>query len=116
VNELVSVPISPWYSIPAAVGLLALTFAFAPGVLLHLGVLIYPKGDVRRQEFRAELYIVPFIKRPFWVAGTLVRCLFEGLPRRLAQRRERRRRERPDDPEAQETHEALPSSVEDRQR
>jgi hypothetical protein len=113
VNELVNVPISPWYSIPAAVGLLALTFALAPGVLLHLGVLIYPKGDARRQEFRAELYMVPFIKRPFWVAGTLVRCLFEGLPRRLAQRRERQRRERTDNPDTQETYETLPSSIDD---
>jgi hypothetical protein len=82
VNELLSVPISPWYTIPAAVGLLALTFVFVPGVLLHLGVLLYPKGHVRRREFTAELYAVPYWKRPFWVAGTLVRCAFEGLPER----------------------------------
>jgi hypothetical protein len=83
VNELVSVPISPWHTVPAAVGLLALTFVFAPGVLLHLGVLIYPKGHDRRREFTAELYTVPFFKRPFWVAGNLVRCIFEGTPERF---------------------------------
>ena len=88
-NELVSVPISPWYTIPAAVGLLALAFAFAPGVLLHLGVLLYPKGDECRAQFTADLYDVPFVERPFWVAGTLVRCLFEGLPRRIGVRRSR---------------------------
>ena len=81
-NELASAPISPWYTVPAAVGLLALTFVFAPGVLLHLGVLIYPMGDERRAQFTADLYDVPFIKRPFWVASTLVRCLFEGVSAR----------------------------------
>lgn len=55
-NELVSVPISPWYTIPAAVGLLALTFVFAPGLLLHLGVLLFPQGHKRRKQFTADLY------------------------------------------------------------
>jgi len=87
VNDLVSAPISPWYTIPASVGLLALTFVFAPGVLLHLGVLIYPKGHARRQEFTAELYAVPYVKRPFWVASALVRCMFEGIPERSRGRR-----------------------------
>lgn len=88
-NELVSVPISPWYTIPAAVGLLALTFVFAPGVLLHLGVLLFPKGHERRKQFTADLYDVPYLRRPFWVASTLVRCLFEGLPARIQLRKRR---------------------------
>lgn len=88
-NELVNVPITPWYAIPAAVGLLALTFAAAPGVLLHLGVLLFPKKDERRKQFTADLYDVPYLKRPFWVAGTIIRCLFEGLPKRVRAFRER---------------------------
>lgn len=82
-TEFFAVPISPWYGIPAGVGILVLTFAFLPGMLLHLGVLIYPKNHDRRREFIAELYEVPFLKRPFWVAGVLVRCAFEGIPERL---------------------------------
>ena len=93
-NELVNAPISPWYTIPAAAGLLALTFALLPGMFVHLAVLIYPKDHPRRREFTAELYTVPYIKRPFWAAGTLVRCLFEGLPERAkASRRHRPNRD-----------------------
>lgn len=89
-NGLVNVPISQWYAIPLAVGLLALTFVFVPGALLYLAVKLFPKEHERRNQFIADLEDVPFVKRPFWVAGALVRCLFEGPPARLKWRRQRR--------------------------
>jgi hypothetical protein len=92
VNELVTASISPWYTIPLSVGLLAFTFAVLPGVVLHLAVLIYPKDHLRRKEFTAELYTVPYRKRPFWVAGNLVRCVFEGVPIRVRSVRSRPKR------------------------
>lgn len=60
-----------------------LVFGFAPGFVLRLIVLAYPKGDPRRRELIAELYIVPRIVRPLWVAEKLEVALFEGVPRRL---------------------------------
>jgi hypothetical protein len=64
--------------------LIVLTFGFAPGFCLRLIVLAYPRNDPRRAELVAEIYAVPRIQRPFWVAEQLEVALFEGLPHRLS--------------------------------
>jgi hypothetical protein len=64
--------------------LVTLMFGFAPGFCLRLFVLAYPREDPRRTELVAELYKVPRIQRPLWVAEQLETVLFEGLPHRLA--------------------------------
>ena len=60
-------------------GVALLVFGFAPGVALRLIVLFYRRGNPRRQELLGELYAVPRIERPFWVAEQLEVALFEGL-------------------------------------
>ena len=45
-----------------------IVYGFAPGFLLRLIVLAYERDDPRRAELIAELYDVPRLKRPFWVA------------------------------------------------
>jgi hypothetical protein len=42
-----------------------LVFGFAPGAVLRLIVLLFPRSDPRRTELRAELYVVPRVGRPF---------------------------------------------------
>jgi hypothetical protein len=64
--------------------LVVLVFGFAPGFCLRLIVLTYPRSDPRRTELIAELYTVPRIQRPLWVAEQLETALFEGVPHRLA--------------------------------
>jgi hypothetical protein len=64
-----------------------LVFGLAPGALLRLIVLAFPRDDPRRRELLGELYAVPRIERPFWVIEQLEVGLFEGLPGRLARRR-----------------------------
>lgn len=64
--------------------LVVLVFGFAPGFCLRLLVLTYPSKDPRRTELIAQLYTVPRIQRPLWVAEQLETALFEGLPHRLA--------------------------------
>ncbi|MGH3784090.1 MAG: hypothetical protein ACRDRO_26595 [Pseudonocardiaceae bacterium] len=61
-------------------------FGFAPGFCLRLIVLAYPRGDPRRTELIAELYAVPRIERPLWVAEQLEVALFEGLSHRVRAR------------------------------
>lgn len=56
-----------------------LIFGFAPGAVLRLIVLFFPRDDPRRRELLGELYAVPRIERPFWVAQQLEIALFEGL-------------------------------------
>jgi hypothetical protein len=60
-----------------------LVFGFAPGFMLRLIVMMYPSHDVRRKELVAELYTIPRVQRPLWVAEQLETALFEGLPRRV---------------------------------
>jgi hypothetical protein len=60
-----------------------IVFGFAPGFCLRLIVLAYPRSDPRRTELIAELYAVPRIQRPLWVAEQLEVALFEGLARRV---------------------------------
>ena len=71
-------------------GVAVLVFGFAPGVALRLIVLFYPRGNPRRQELLGELYAVPTIERPFWVAAQLEVALFEGLGTRFRARRDER--------------------------
>ena len=56
-----------------------LVHGIAPGILLRVIVLAFEKDDSRRQELIAELYAVPFIKRPFWVAQQLETAVSDGL-------------------------------------
>lgn len=71
-------------------GVALLVFGFAPGVVLRLIVLFYRRDDARRRELLGELYAVPRIERPFWVAEQLELALFEGLRDRFKVWRDRR--------------------------
>jgi len=75
--ELVRDGALPWFL------LTLLVFGFAPGFVLRLLVLLYPKRNPRRRELVAELYEVPRIERPMWVAEQIEVALFEGLAIRL---------------------------------
>jgi uncharacterized protein DUF2314 len=66
-----------------ALGIALLIFGFAPGAILRLIVLAFPRDDPRRQELLGELYAVPRIERPFWVAEQLEVALVEGLGQRI---------------------------------
>lgn len=59
-----------------------LIFGFAPGFLLRLLVMIYPREDPRRRELVAELYALRRLERPLFVAEQLETVLFEGVPGR----------------------------------
>jgi len=59
-------------------------FGFAPGALLRLIVLAFPRDDPRRRELLAELPTVARTERPFWVFEQLERALFEGIGERVA--------------------------------
>jgi Sigma-70 factor, region 1.1 len=60
-----------------------LVFGFAPGAVLRLIVLAFPRNDPRRRELLAELYAVPRLVRPYWVFEQLEVALFEGLGERI---------------------------------
>lgn len=70
--------------------LVVVVFGLAPGLCLRLIVLAYPRSDPRRAELIAELYAVPRIQRPLWVAEQLEVALFEGLGHRVSAARRRR--------------------------
>jgi hypothetical protein len=55
-----------------------LVHGIAPGLLLRVIVLAFDDPD-RRQELIAELYAVPFIQRPLWVAQQLETALSDGI-------------------------------------
>jgi hypothetical protein len=69
-----------WPTVLIALGV----FGFAPGAVLRLIVLAYRREDPRRRELISELYHVPRIERPFWVAEQLETALFDGCRGRLA--------------------------------
>jgi hypothetical protein len=73
-----------------ALGMAILVFGFAPGAVLRLLLLIYPRGNPRRKELIGELYAVPRVERPFWVAEQFEIAIFEGLRDRFAAWRLRR--------------------------
>jgi hypothetical protein len=64
-------------------GIALVVFGFAPGALLRLIVLAFPRDDPRRDELLGELYAVPRFERPFWVVEQLEVALVEGLGQRL---------------------------------
>lgn len=66
-----------------------LVFGFAPGFVLRLLVLLYPKSDSRRPELHAELYRMPRVERPMWVAEQIETALFEGIAERRRAARDR---------------------------
>lgn len=76
-------------ALPVLIGTLAV-FGFTPGFVLRMIVLLYPKGDPRRRELVAELYMMRRIERPMWVAEQIETGLFEGIGARRRARRSRR--------------------------
>lgn len=64
--------------------LFLLVFGVMPGVVLRIIVLAHPRDSGRRKELIAELYAVPRVQRPLWVAEQLELALTEGLVGRLA--------------------------------
>ncbi|TCK25432.1 hypothetical protein EV378_1240 [Pseudonocardia endophytica] len=59
-----------------------LVFGLAPGLVLRIVVLCYPKGDPRRRELVAELYVLSFVHRPLWVMQQVETAVFEGVAAR----------------------------------
>jgi hypothetical protein len=51
-----------------AVLMALLIFGFASGAVLRVIVLAFERDDLRRRELLGELYHVPRVERPFWVA------------------------------------------------
>jgi Uncharacterized protein conserved in bacteria (DUF2314) len=60
-----------------------IVFGFAPGAVLRLVVLAFPRDDPRRYELLAELHAVPRMERPFWVLEQFEVALFEGIGGRI---------------------------------
>jgi lipopolysaccharide/colanic/teichoic acid biosynthesis glycosyltransferase len=60
----------------------ALFIGAAPVIATKLIVRLYPPNSARRQELLAELFVVPFRERLFWVGQCLVLGLTEGLSQR----------------------------------
>lgn len=77
---------SPW---PLLVALVV--FGFAPGAVLRVIVLAFPRDDPRRRERLGELYSVPRLERPLWVFEQLDRALIEGLLTRYRRRQAAKR-------------------------
>jgi hypothetical protein len=73
-------------------GTAVLVFGSAPGVVLRMILFCYDRNNPRRQELLSELYDVPRIERPFWVAEQLELALFEGLRDRIKPLSERKPR------------------------
>lgn len=78
-------------------------FGFAPRTVLRVLLLAFPRGDVRREELRAELDAVPRAERPFWVLEQLEVALFEGIPTQIRRAIARRRDQDPQDGPEPET-------------
>jgi len=72
-----------WPTLMAAL----LIWGFAPGAVLRVIVLLFPKDDPRRRELLGELYAVPRPERPFWVIEQLEVGLFEGLRHRSGRKK-----------------------------
>ncbi|WP_258369088.1 hypothetical protein [Curtobacterium sp. MCPF17_046] len=66
----------------AGLGVAVIVFGFAPGLVLALIVRLIPDLE-RRHELQAELYAVPYWKRPFWVAEQFEVALRVGLSPRI---------------------------------
>lgn len=99
-NDLVDALAATSYHVPVGALIFGLTFGLAPGLLLRVVVLLYPKGNPRRTELLAELYTEKgkraYLDRVVWVFEQLELALCEGLPQRAAIVRRARRRRRAD--------------------
>ncbi|MGW3997980.1 hypothetical protein ACWEF6_31205 [Amycolatopsis sp. NPDC004772] len=82
--------------LPGSLLVAVLIFGFVPGFVLRIAVLLYPRGDERRRELLAELYAMPRIVRPFWVAEQFETALFEGSKERIEARKSRREKKSPE--------------------
>lgn len=71
--------VAGWETLLVAV----LVLGVLPGAALRVIVRAFPKEDPRRRELQAELYVVPWWERPFWVAQQLEVAVFEGLGGRI---------------------------------
>lgn len=72
---------------PGVLLLAIVIFSIAPGLVLRLTVLLYPKNDERRKELIAELYAMPRLQRPFWVGEQFETAIFDGLQARRVDKR-----------------------------
>lgn len=70
----------PW----ASLLLFLLVFGVMPGIVVRLIVRAHPRDTGRREELIAELYSIPPLRRPLWVAEQLELALTEGLVQRLS--------------------------------
>jgi hypothetical protein len=86
-------------------------FGFAPGFCLRLIVLVYPREHPRRRELVAELYELPYVKRPIWVVSQLETALFEGVPARFSELWRRLRRTTKPKPEREPEPEPAASAA-----
>jgi len=90
IRDIISVAAGAWYHLPLGILIVGVTFGFMPGLVLNLGVLIYPKDHPRRKELIAELHEVPYFKRAFWVFYALQLAVTEGISARIDVIRDRR--------------------------
>ena len=58
-------------------------FGIVPGVVLRGLLLAWPKDDPVRAELLADLAMLPFRERPFFVASQIPNAAFDGLGTRL---------------------------------
>jgi hypothetical protein len=58
-------------------------FGFVPGLLTRIMVLAYRRDDPRRRELMAEVYRLPFIQRPVWLAQLAEVAICDGLAPRI---------------------------------
>jgi Sigma-70 region 2 len=86
-------------------------FGFAPGAVLRLLVHAYPKGDLRRRELLAELYAIPRIERPLWIAEQLELAIFEGLAKRWSERKVRRTSHSSENDQEQQEESSPPAAL-----
>lgn len=93
-EELIRLAMS-WQDLLAVLGV----FGFAPGCVLRLLVMIYPRDNPRRKELVAQLYVLKRRERSLFVAEQLETVLFEGVPNRVRALRRRlaRNQARPSD-------------------
>jgi hypothetical protein len=67
-----------------------LIFAVAPGALLRVLLTAWPKGDPVRAELLADLAMLRFRDRPFFVAAQIPNAVCDGLGARLQETRRSR--------------------------